>query len=189
VADHSRATLLPRVDMRGRRWMGWLCRCSCLPVSVWSRCSSCSSWRVCDGSGRGRAGSVVGRAPRWTVTSRPVLDWASRLPGQHRRGVSLMVSGTVRGWHVAVAEYSYTTESMADSRGSRSTTTHYLLVIAVRVTASYAPIAVHARGGLSRLGRAMFGDNAAATATTRSTGSFGYAPRIRGCRPRCSARR
>jgi hypothetical protein len=99
----------------------------------------------------------------WMVTSRPALDWASRLPGQHRRGVSLMVSGTARGWHVGVAEYSYTTESMADSRGSRSTTTHHLLVTAVRVTASYPPIAVHARGGLSRLGRAMFGDNAAAT--------------------------
>lgn len=114
---------------------------------------------------RERQGRIRGWAAHhgWTVTSRPVVQWASRLPGQHRRGVSLMVSGMAHGWHVGVAEYSYTTESMADSHGSRSTTTHYLLVTAVRLAASYPPIAVHPRGGLSRLGRTMFGDNAAAT--------------------------
>lgn len=40
---------------------------------------------------------------------------------------------------------------------------HRYLVTAVRLTASYPPLAVQPRGGLSRLGRAMFGDNAAAT--------------------------
>ncbi len=79
------------------------------------------------------------------------------------RGISLLVSGRMHNWPVGVAEYSYTTESMADSRGSRSTTTHHYLVTAVRLTASYPPLAVQPRGALSRLGRAMFGDNATAT--------------------------
>jgi hypothetical protein len=99
----------------------------------------------------------------WNVAARPAVDWATRLPGRERRGVSLLVSGMVHGWPVGVADYSYTTESMADSRGSRSTTTHYLIVTAIRLAAPYPPLAVQPRGGLSRLGRAMFGDNAAAT--------------------------
>jgi hypothetical protein len=98
----------------------------------------------------------------WHVAKSPVVDWAKRLPGQDRRGVSLLVSGWIRDWHVGVAEYSYSTTS-TDSRGSSSTTTYWYIVIAVRLTASYPPLAVHARGALSRLGRAMFGDNAEAT--------------------------
>jgi hypothetical protein len=99
----------------------------------------------------------------WTVAARPAVDWATRLPGAERRGVSLLVSGMVHGWPVGVAEYSYTTESMADSRGSRSTTTHYLIVTGIRLAAPHPPLAVQPRGGFSRLGRVMFGDNAAAT--------------------------
>jgi hypothetical protein len=90
-----------------------------------------------------------------------------RLPGHSQRGVSLMVSGRYHGQLVSVAEYFYTTESesMADSQGRRSTTTtvHHLIVTAVRLNRSYPPLAVQPRGALSRLGRSMFGDNAAAT--------------------------
>lgn len=98
----------------------------------------------------------------WTIVTRPVVDWEARLPGQNRRGVSLLVHGMMHGRVVAVAEYSYTTESMSDSQGNRSTTTHYLIVTAVRLDVPYPPIAVESRGALSRLGRAMFGDNATA---------------------------
>jgi hypothetical protein len=94
----------------------------------------------------------------WTVTPRPgVLEWTSRLPGTNRGGVSLIVSGTVNGWPVRVAEYSYTTSS------EDSTTTHRYVVTAVLLAAWYEPVAVQSRGGISRLGKAIFGDNAAAT--------------------------
>lgn len=94
----------------------------------------------------------------WTVTPRPgAIEWTSRLPGSNRRGVSLILSGTVAGWPVCVAEYSYTTSS------EDSTTTHRYIVTAARLAASYAPVAVQSRGGISRLGQAIFGDNAAAT--------------------------
>lgn len=98
----------------------------------------------------------------WRVAVSPTVDWVKRLPGGNRRGVSLLVSGQLRHRHVGVAEYSYSTES-TDSRGSSSTTTYNFIVIAVRLTASYPPLAVEARGALSRLGRAMFGDKPAAT--------------------------
>jgi hypothetical protein len=98
----------------------------------------------------------------WHVTKSPKVDWTKWLPGRNGGGVSLLVSGRMRDWHVAVAEYSYSTSS-TDSRGSSSTTTYHYIVIAVRLTASYPPLAVQPRGGLSRLGRAMFGDNAKAT--------------------------
>jgi hypothetical protein len=98
----------------------------------------------------------------WHVAKSPTMDWAKRLPGQNRRGISLMVSGRMHNRPVGVAEYFYTTES-TNSNGSSSTTTHYYLVTAVRLTESYPPLAVQPRGALSRLGRAMFGDNATAT--------------------------
>jgi hypothetical protein len=98
----------------------------------------------------------------WTVTERPAVDWGTRLPGGNRRGVSLLVSGVVSGWPVGVAEYSYQTTS-SDSDGSSSTTTHRYTVTVVRLAVSYPPLAVVSRGALSRLGRAVFGDKAAAT--------------------------
>lgn len=99
----------------------------------------------------------------WTITERPVVDWTARLPGHDRRGVSVLVSGMCDGRHVSVAEYSYTTESMADSDGRRSTTTHHLIVTAIRLDVPHSPLSVQPRGALSRFGRTMFGDNAAAT--------------------------
>jgi len=98
----------------------------------------------------------------WHVAVSPAVDWEKLLPGGNRRGVSLLVSGWVHNRHVGVAEYSYTTSS-TDSRGSTSTTTYHFIVILVRLTTSYPPLAVQPRGALSRLGRAMFGDKATAT--------------------------
>ncbi|MEV4400285.1 hypothetical protein [Nonomuraea sp. NPDC049607] len=113
----------------------------------------------------------------WTVKQRPTgdwgighsaarrrgpSDWAARLPGRNHSGVSLLVSGAVYGRLLGVAEYSYETSS-SNSDGSSDTTTHHYIVTAVRLDAQYPPIAVVHRGPLSRLGRTMFGDNAAAT--------------------------
>jgi hypothetical protein len=86
----------------------------------------------------------------------------ARLPGRNRRGVSLLISGVVSGRPVSVAEYSYRTSSR-NSDGTDSTTTHHYIVTGVRLDTQYAPIAVVSRGALSRLGRNVFGDNAAAT--------------------------
>jgi hypothetical protein len=100
----------------------------------------------------------------WTVTPKAgAIEWTSRLPGTNRRGVSLILSGTVSGWPVRVAEYSYTTTSSSGPDGASSSTTHRYVVTAVRLAAWYAPVAVQPRGGISRLGKAIFGDNAAAT--------------------------
>lgn len=103
----------------------------------------------------------------WTLEPRPSVEWLNRLPAHRRRGrVTLMLSGVVDGRPVSVAEYSYTTESTtrgSDSRTSTTTTTHRLLVTAVRLPVEHPPLIVEPRGALSRLGRSVFGDNAAAT--------------------------
>jgi hypothetical protein len=101
----------------------------------------------------------------WVVETSTTAEWQARLPsgrGQ-RHGVTLVVSGVVNGRPVSVAEYFYVTESMADSNGSRSTTTHHLIVTAIQLATGYPPIAVQPRRMLSRLGRAMFGADDTAT--------------------------
>jgi hypothetical protein len=106
-------------------------------------------------------------AAGWSFTKRQRPSWEARMPGTYRRGVSLSVSGQLNGRPVSVAEYWYMTESTsAGSSGGvnqTSTTTHLLVVTAVRLPVRYPPIAVQPRGSLSRMGRAVFGDNAAAT--------------------------
>ncbi|WP_066367171.1 hypothetical protein [Herbidospora mongoliensis] len=95
----------------------------------------------------------------WTVEKRPPPSgWAARLPGGYGHGVSLLLSGTVDGRPVAVADYAY---SARDSDGEE--TAYNYVVTAVRFDRRYPPIAVVSRGAFSRLGRRMFGDNAAAT--------------------------
>src|SRR5690242_9236279 len=45
----------------------------------------------------------------WQVIHRPQVDWGRRMPGRNKRGVSLAVSGILRGRPATIAEYSYTT--------------------------------------------------------------------------------
>lgn len=53
--------------------------------------------------------------------------------------------------------------SIPTTSSEDSTTTHRYVVTAVRLAAWYEPVAVQSRGRTSRLGKAIFGDNAAAT--------------------------
>jgi hypothetical protein len=102
----------------------------------------------------------------WTYAERPRPDWARRLPGQDRRGVELMLSGPLHGYHVSVADYTYvtTSTSMTDSHGTSSTsrTYHRLVVVAVRLPWAAPAVGVAPRHALSRLGRAVFGEGATA---------------------------
>jgi hypothetical protein len=97
----------------------------------------------------------------WIFAIEPSTGWTARLPGQNRHGVALMLSTMIHGRPVSVAEYFYTTESMADSNGSRSTTTHHLIVTAIRLTRYYPEVTVHQRGALSRIGLTVFGSDTA----------------------------
>ncbi|OLB65509.1 MAG: hypothetical protein AUI10_06415 [Actinobacteria bacterium 13_2_20CM_2_72_6] len=47
----------------------------------------------------------------WTYVERPKTDWADRLPGRNRRGLSLVLSGVLDGYPVSVADYEYTETS------------------------------------------------------------------------------
>ncbi len=105
----------------------------------------------------------------WTYTERPAADWVSRLPGRNRRGVSLMLSGVVARYPVSVAEYSYTQTSTSTTRNadgtsstSTSSTTYHFVVVVVRLPWPGPSIEVQPRHGLSKLGRAIFGDRATA---------------------------
>jgi hypothetical protein len=111
---------------------------------------------------------------QWQYTPRPAVDWGARLPGRDRRGVSLALSGIYDGYPVSVADYSYTETSTSTSTSSTGMTTtstshhtHHFIVVVVRLRQPGPAIAVEARHGLSKLGRALFGDGKTAT---------GYAP-------------
>jgi hypothetical protein len=100
----------------------------------------------------------------WTVTVRPRgIEWTSLLPGRNRRGVSLLLSGTLYGRPVAIAEYSYTVTTSTGTSGGSTTVTYNFIVTVARLPAWYPPVAVQPRGAMSKLGRSIFGDNAAAT--------------------------
>jgi hypothetical protein len=71
--------------------------------------------------------------------------------------VALIVSGTVDGWPVCFADYSYSTGNGENKK------THDLIVTAVRLAVSYPPVSVQPRGGISRPGKAIFGEDAAST--------------------------
>jgi hypothetical protein len=102
----------------------------------------------------------------WYLREQPSVDWGERLPGRNRRGVSLSVHGTVNGRTVAVAEYSYTTSS-TDGQGNSTSETHRFVVTAVRLPTMYPTLWVERRTGLSKLGRAVFGDAATAIGDER----------------------
>jgi hypothetical protein len=125
------------------------------------------------------------------VETSTTAQWQARLPSERgqRHGVTLMVSGVINRRPVSVAEYFYVTESMADSKGSRSTTTHHLIVTATRLAADYPPIAVQPRHALSRLGRTMFGADATATGHNAFDRQFRVRTKIRRWYGHCLARR
>lgn len=102
----------------------------------------------------------------WYLREQPAVDWAERLPGRNRRGVSLSVHGTLDGHTVCVAEYSYTTSS-TDAQGNSTSETHRFVVTAVRLPTLYPTLSVERRTGLSKLGRAVFGDAATAIGDER----------------------
>ncbi len=101
----------------------------------------------------------------WAYVERPAVDWTARLPGRNRRGVSLLLSGVLDGHPVSVAEYSYTethTSTTHNASGTTSTstssTTHHFVVVVVRLPRPGPSVEVVPRHGLSKLGRALFGD-------------------------------
>src|SRR2546423_9608069 len=62
---------------------------------------------------------------RWHYTPRPEVEWWRRMPGRHRRGVVLALTGTINGRQVSIAEYQYTTTT-GTSETSTTTTHHYV---------------------------------------------------------------
>lgn len=105
----------------------------------------------------------------WRFDEAPRADWISRMPGTSRRRVTLALTGVLNGREVTVADYSYTRTSTTTTGGangqsstSTSTTTHHFVVVVVTLPEPGPTIAVERRGGLSKLGRALFGDRATA---------------------------
>jgi hypothetical protein len=94
----------------------------------------------------------------WTAAPALAAEWIGRLPGRNRRGVSLALSGTVRGWPVTVAEYSYTTATSGSD--GQTQTTHRYIVVVVRMPAPSPAVTVKPRGAGSRALRAIFGSRA-----------------------------
>jgi hypothetical protein len=88
-----------------------------------------------------------------------------QLPSQRGR-VPLLAYNWLDALIVGVADYTYTTVRYSTGPNGQAlptTTTHTLLVTAVRLPHRYPAIAVVRRGALSRLGRTLFGDGASAT--------------------------
>jgi hypothetical protein len=115
----------------------------------------------------------------WAFTPSPAVDWASRLPGRNKKGVSLALSATIGRHPVSVGEYSYTEShisSAPDGAGGTTTTTtsqtHQYIVTVVRLAQSYHPIAVQPRKAMSRLGRRLGKDDPNATGNDRFDRQF-----------------
>lgn len=101
----------------------------------------------------------------WSYVEAPRADWVSRMPGTARRQVTLALTGVLNGHEVTVADYSYTRTSTSTTSGgdgqtrtSTSSTTHHFVVVVVSLPEPGPTLAVERRGGLSKLGRAVFGD-------------------------------
>jgi hypothetical protein len=101
----------------------------------------------------------------WQISRRPQVDWGRRMPGRNKRGVTVALSGMIRGRPATIAEYYYTyTTTSTDSSGRSSSTTrtyHYVLMV-VPLRQPHPTVAVFRRGTMSRFGRALFGDKATA---------------------------
>ncbi|GLH99570.1 hypothetical protein Pa4123_48460 [Phytohabitans aurantiacus] len=115
----------------------------------------------------------------WRYVEAPRVDWMSRLPGTSQRRVTLALTGVLDGREVTVADYSYTRTSTSTTTGgdgrsqtSTSSTTHHLVVVVVTLPEPGPTLAVERRGGLSKLGRAIFGDKPAALGDERFDSKF-----------------
>ncbi len=104
-------------------------------------------------------------ANEWTLQLQPQNNWAPLLPGHNKRGVQLALTGYVNGRVVTVAEYQYTTTTSSGDGGT-STTTHHYVVVTMQLPRAYPPMSVTPRGGLSKLGRSLFGEGRAVTGNT-----------------------
>ncbi|MEU6077026.1 hypothetical protein [Micromonospora sp. NPDC047074] len=102
----------------------------------------------------------------WTFTENPQVAWTDRVPGRNRRGVRFVLTGTMYGRPVGVAEYAYTethTSTGADGNQTTSSQTHSYVVALVWLRRPFPDLAVGPRHVFSRLGRALFGSDGYAT--------------------------
>jgi hypothetical protein len=93
----------------------------------------------------------------WQVIRKPQVDWGRRMPGRNKRGVTLALSGLMRGRPVTVAEYEYTTTTGTTGTTTNTETHRFVLLLAV-LRQAHPAVAVYQRGSLSKLGRTLFGD-------------------------------
>jgi hypothetical protein len=93
----------------------------------------------------------------WQVVRHPRVDWGRRMPGHNKRGVTLSVSGVLHGRPATIAEYAYTTTT-GNAGGPTTTETHRFVLLVVVLGRAHPTMAVHRRGGFSKLGRTLFGD-------------------------------
>jgi hypothetical protein len=116
-------------------------------------------WRRCArGRPRTAGGSSTARGP----------NGPPACPAANVAGVRLALVGPYEGHQASVAEYQYTTTSTTGSGTSASTSsTTYRYLVVVHLEAPGATIAVQRRGGLSKLGRSIFGDRPTALGDER----------------------
>lgn len=86
----------------------------------------------------------------WRITSRPAVEWWRRLPGKNAKGVTLLLSGTVRNRPVYLAEYEVT-DLAPDGTGGTTPNTHHHTVVVVPLRRPLPEITVEPRRALSRL--------------------------------------
>ncbi|WP_329110432.1 hypothetical protein OG792_15885 [Micromonospora sp. NBC_01699] len=106
----------------------------------------------------------------WVYVPPPAVDWAARLPGGNRTGVTVAVSGVVAGQRVSVAEYHHTethTGTGSDGMGGTTSTTsshsHPYVVVVVHLEHPYPSVEVSPRGPAAKVGRALLGGGSVVT--------------------------
>jgi hypothetical protein len=96
------------------------------------------------------------RRNRWALTPDPAVEWSDRLPGRHKRGVTLALYGEMWGRRVSIAEYSYT-ETRTVGDGAATSITHEFVVVVEHLDRPSGYLGVQSRGLFSRWGKALFG--------------------------------
>ncbi|HZN17531.1 MAG TPA: hypothetical protein VFB84_04975 [Micromonosporaceae bacterium] len=110
---------------------------------------------------------------RWVYTPSPQVGWGARLPGGNSGVVRWVLSGTLQGYPVSIADYTFT-EVIGDVTGGVPATmyTRHLLVLVVRLGQPYPSIAVQPLAALAAIGRAIFGDRGEAVGDERFDHQF-----------------